>query len=81
LGETVTDVRGATGPEKVAATLFVDFNVDTLHVACCFGNVDVMVILRVGDDGEDLGGELDGVTLCVVGLCSLPGSLLKRGAT
>jgi len=81
LGEMATEVRGAVGPEKVAATLLVDFNVDAFHVACCFGNVDVVLILRVGDDGEDLGGELDRVALGVLGLCSLSSCLLQGGAT
>jgi len=79
LGETATDVRGAVGPENVAATLLVDFNVDTLHVACCFSNVDAVVILRVGDGSEDLGGELDRGALGVLGFCSLSSCLLEGG--
>jgi len=80
-GETATDVRGATGPVKVAATLLVDFNVDALHVAGCFGNVDVILIVRVRGECEDLGGELEGVALGVLGLGSLASCLLERGAT
>ena len=58
-----------------------DFNVDTLHVACCFSNVDAVVILRVGDGSEDLGGELDRGALGVLGFCSLSSCLLEGGAT
>jgi hypothetical protein len=58
-----------------------DFNVDAFHVACCFGNVDVVVILRVRGKGEDLGGELEGIALGVLGLGGLASCLLERGAT
>lgn len=58
-----------------------DFNIDTLHVACCFSNVDAVVILRVGDGSEDLGGELDRGALGVLGFCSLSSCLLEGGAT
>jgi hypothetical protein len=62
-GDTTTDVKGAVGPEKVAATLLVDFNVDVLHAACSFGHVDVVLILRIRGDGKDLGWKLGGVAL------------------
>jgi len=64
----------------MAATLLVDFNVDALHVAGCFGNVDVILIVRVRGECEDLGGELEGVALGVLGLGSLASCLLERGA-
>jgi len=81
LGRTATDVSGAVGPENVAVTLLVDFNIDALYVACCLGHVDMVPVVRVGGDVEDLGGELQGVALCVLGLGSLAGCLLQRRAT
>lgn len=81
LGRTATDVSGAVGPEKVATTLLVDFNVNSLYVACCFGYIDVILIVRVGDDVEDLGGELQRAAVGVLGLGSLAGRLLQRRAT
>jgi len=80
-GDTAMEVRGAVGPEKVATTLLVDFNIDMLHAACSFSYVDMVLILRIRDDGEDLGWELGGVALCVLRLGSLAGCLLKSRAT
>jgi hypothetical protein len=37
--------------------------------------------LRVRGEGEDLGGELEGIALGVLGLGGLASCLLKRGAT
>jgi len=47
IGEIVTDVRGAVGPEKVAETLPVDFDVDPPHIPSCLGNIDLVLIVRV----------------------------------
>jgi hypothetical protein len=54
-----------------------DFNIDPLHAACSFGNVDLVLILGVGRGGEDLGGKLDRISLGVLRLCSLSGCLFK----
>jgi hypothetical protein len=35
--------------------VLTDFNVYPLHSGCRFGDVDLVLILRVGDDSEDLG--------------------------
>lgn len=51
LGETASEVSGAVGPVKMAEVSFVDFNVDALHAACSLSNIDLIVILGIGDGG------------------------------
>lgn len=108
LGETARDVRGATGPAKVAETFLVctigtsqprlnaagistgvfggrnggptDFKVDLLHVASSLGNVYLILILRVWDNGEDLGRELEWVPLVILRLSGLTSSFVERRA-
>jgi hypothetical protein len=60
--------------------VLTDFNVYPLHTACRFGDVDLVLILRVGDGGEDLGWKLNGVAFGVLGFGGFPGCLLERRA-
>ena len=108
LGETASDVRGATGPVKVAVAFLVcekstvspgsalqvharrglgkwnggltDFKVDALHVASGLGDVDLLLILRVCNDGEDLGRELERVAVVVLRFGRLARCLVERRA-
>jgi hypothetical protein len=57
-----------------------DFKVDALHVAGGLGDVDLVAILRVCNDGEDLGGELERVARVVLRFGCLARRLLERGA-
>jgi hypothetical protein len=57
-----------------------DFKVDALHVAGGLGDVDLVAILRVCNDGEDLGGELERIALVVLRLGCLARRLLERRA-
>jgi hypothetical protein len=57
-----------------------NFNVYSLDVAGCFGHVDLVRIVRIGDNREDLGGELDGAALGVLRLGGLAGGLVQGGA-
>lgn len=50
-GAMASEVSGAVGPVNVAKVLFVDFNVDALHAACSLSNIDLIVILGIGDGG------------------------------
>ena len=103
LGETARDVRGATGPAKVAITFLVckgspvshgsacvicvqrnggltDFKIDPLHVAGGLGDVYLILILGVCDDGKDLGWELQRVAFIVLRLGCLACRLFECGA-
>jgi hypothetical protein len=58
------------------ARCLTNFDVYPLDKAGSCGHVDVVVILRVGDDREDLGGELDGAALGVLRLGGLAGGFV-----
>jgi hypothetical protein len=60
--------------------VLTDFNVYPLHTTCRFGDVDLVLIPRVGDGSEDLGRELDGFAFVVPRLRRLSSSLLERRA-
>jgi hypothetical protein len=57
-----------------------NFNIYPLHVAGRFSHIDVVVILWVGDGGEDLGGELDWAALGVLRFGALAGDFIEGGA-
>jgi len=54
-----------------------DFNVDSLHTAGCFSDVDVVSILWIRRQCQNLRGELDGLALGVLGFGCLAGSLIQ----
>jgi hypothetical protein len=77
----VRDVGGrARGSRGTSERCLTNFNVNPLHVAGRFSHVDVVVILGIGDDGEDLGGELDRAALGVLRLGALAGDFVEGGA-
>lgn len=55
-----------------------DFKVDALHAASGLGDVDLIAILRVCNDGEDLGGKLEWVALLILRLGCLARRLFER---
>ena len=57
-----------------------DLKIDPLHFAGGLGDVDLILILRVGDDREDLGGELERVAPVVLRFGGLARSLVERRA-
>lgn len=67
------------GQGKLSGGL-TDFKVDALHVAGGLGDVDLALILRICNDGEDLGGQLERVALVVVRFGGLARRLLERRA-
>lgn len=65
---------------ELRSRCLTDFNVDVLHAAGSFSNVDMVLIVRVGNEGENLGRQLGGVAFGVLGLGCLPSRLLEGGA-
>lgn len=69
----IVDVLGRQGGDERCLT---NFNVYPLHVASCLSHVDLVLILRIGNSREDLGGELDGAAFGVLRLGGLAGGLV-----
>ena len=57
-----------------------DFKVDPLHVAGGLGDVYLIFILRIWDDGKDLGRELERAALVVLRFGGLARGLVERRA-
>lgn len=57
-----------------------NFEVDSLHVAGCFSNIDLVFMVWIRDDGENLRGKFDGVALGVLRFRSLAGCFVQSGA-
>jgi hypothetical protein len=72
----------ARGEEGKSERCLTNFNIYPLHVAGRFSHIDMVVILWVGDRGEDLGGELDRAALGVLRFGALAGNFVEgRAAT
>lgn len=59
--------------------VLTDFRIDPLHGSCGLSDIDQSGVMRVGGNGEDLGGELDWVAFGVLGLGGLARRLAERG--
>jgi hypothetical protein len=57
-----------------------NFDVYSLNLAGGFRDVDVVIMLWIGDDSEDLGGQLDRAAPGVFRFGSLTGGLVKSRA-
>jgi hypothetical protein len=77
LPQGVVHVLGWQGGDERCLT---NFNIYPLDVASCLGDVDLVLILRIGNSCEDLGGELDGAAFGVRRLGGLAGGLVQGGA-
>lgn len=77
LGPTWVHAWRGTGKRSGGLT---DFKVDPLHVAGGLGDVYLALILRVCNDGEDLGGELERAALVVLRFGGLARGLVERRA-
>jgi hypothetical protein len=77
---TTTTTTTTRGVRRRGNGDLTDFKVDALHVASGLGDVNLLVMLRIRDDGEDLGREPKGVAVIVLRLGGLACSLVERRA-